>query len=75
MGKSQQFNVDIKFNSEPVYDDNDKYTDTKIKIYRDKANTNFQDKIVSKEMFVINNVRFCYYNKQKVLSSNTFGRM
>ena len=26
-------------------------------------------------MFVINNARFCYQSKQKVLSSNTFGRI
>ena len=41
--------MDIKSNSEPVYGDNDKYIKTKIKIYKDKANTNFQDKKVPKE--------------------------
>ena len=34
----------IKFDSEPVYGDNDKYIMTKIKLYGDKINTNFQGK-------------------------------
>ena len=41
--------MDLKFYSEPVYGDNDKYIKTKIKIYRDKVNTNFQGKKVPKE--------------------------
>ena len=41
--------MDIKFDSEPVYGDNDKYIKTKIKIYRDKVNTNFQGKKEPKE--------------------------
>ena len=36
--------MDIKFDSEPVYGDNEKYIKTKIKIYKDKVNTNFQGK-------------------------------
>ena len=28
--------LSIKFNSEPIYGDNDKYTNTKIKLHRDK---------------------------------------
>ena len=39
----------IKFGSEPVYGDNDKYIKTKIKLYGDKANTNFQDKKVQQQ--------------------------
>ena len=35
--------LDIKFDSEPLYDDNDKYIKTKIKLYGGKINTNFQD--------------------------------
>ena len=27
------------------------------------------------QMFINNNARFCYRSKEKVLSSNTFGRM
>ena len=34
----------IKFDSEPVYGDNDKYIKTKIKIYDGNVNTNFQNK-------------------------------
>ena len=41
--------MDIKFDSEPVYCDNDKYIKTLIKIYRDKVNANFQGKKVPKE--------------------------
>ena len=32
--------LSIKFDSEPVYSDNDKYRKTKIKLYGDKVNTN-----------------------------------
>ena len=39
----------IKFNSEPVYGDNDKYIKTKIKIYGGSVNTNFQGKGIPKE--------------------------
>ena len=34
--------MNIKFDSEPVYGDNDKYIKAKIKSYGDKVNTNFQ---------------------------------
>ena len=33
--------LNTKFDSEPVYCDNDKYIKTKIKIYEDKVNANF----------------------------------
>ena len=39
----------IEFDSEPVYGDNDKYIKTKLKLYRDKINTNFQGKKIPKE--------------------------
>ena len=39
----------IKFDSEPVYGDNNKYIKTKIKIYDGNANTNFQGKKVRQE--------------------------
>ena len=32
--------INIKFDSKPVYGDNDKYIKTKIKIYEDRVNTN-----------------------------------
>ena len=34
--------LDIKFDSQPVYGDGDKYIKTKIKMYGDRVNTNFQ---------------------------------
>ena len=39
----------IKFNSEPVYGDNDQYIKTKIKIYTGNVITNFQGKKMTKE--------------------------
>ena len=59
-----------KFDSKPVYGNNDKYIKTKIKIYGGSVNTNFQDKIMPKEkapcvfvfkkqVFINNNARFC----------------
>ena len=39
----------IKFDSEPVHSDNDKYIKTKIKIYGGGVNTNFQGKGEPKE--------------------------
>ena len=39
----------IKFNSEPVYGDNDQYIKTKIKIYAGNVITNFQGKKMIKE--------------------------
>ena len=41
--------MNIEFDSEPVYVDNDKYIKTKIKMYEDRVNTNFQGKKVPKE--------------------------
>ena len=41
--------MNVEFNGEPVYDDNDKYIEAKIKSYGDKVNTNFQGKRIPKE--------------------------
>ena len=41
--------MNIEFDSEPVYGRNDKYIKTKIKMYKDRVNTNFQGKKVPKE--------------------------
>ena len=41
--------LNVKFDSKPVYDDNDKYIKTKIQIYEDKENTRFQGKKLPKE--------------------------
>ena len=39
----------MKFDSELIYGDNDKYIKTKVKLYGDKVNTNFQGKNVLKQ--------------------------
>ena len=69
----------IEFDSGPVYADYDKYIKTKVKIYDGGMNRNFQSKKVSRkstlQVFINNNARFCYQSKEKVLSSNTLGRM
>ena len=39
----------INFESKPVYDDNDKYIKTKIKIYADSMVTNFHNKKILKD--------------------------
>ena len=41
--------MNIKFDSEPVYGDNGKYIKTKINLYGDKINTNFQGKKYQKK--------------------------
>ena len=41
--------MNIEFDSEPVYSDNDKYIMRKTKMYEDRVNTNFQGKKVPKE--------------------------
>ena len=41
--------LNIKFDSEPIYGDNDKYIKTKIKMYEDGVNRNFQCKEAPKE--------------------------
>ena len=43
-----------ELDSEPVYGDNDKYINTKIKLYGDKVNTNFQGKKSQKKMHYTN---------------------
>ena len=41
--------MNIEFVSESVYGDGNKYIKTKIKMYEDKVNANFQSKKVPKE--------------------------
>ena len=45
--------LNVKFDSEPVYGDNDKYIKTKIKIYDGNGNTNFQGKKNTKRNYII----------------------
>ena len=42
--------MNIEFDSEPVYGDNDKYIKTKVKSYGDKLNTKFKGKKITKKM-------------------------
>ena len=42
--------MNIKLDSECIYGDNDKYIKTKIKMYEDRVNTNFQGKKYQKKM-------------------------
>ena len=41
--------MNIEFDSDPVYGDNDRYIKTKIENYEDRVNTSFQGKKVPKE--------------------------
>ena len=41
--------MNIEFDSEPVYENIDRYIKTKIKMYENKVNTNFQGKEVPME--------------------------
>ena len=47
----------IKFDREPVYGDTDFYIKTKVKMYGNRVNTNFQGKEIPK-VFIIDYVRF-----------------
>ena len=44
--------LNIEFDSEPVYGNADKYNKTKIKLYGDRVNTNFEGKKVPKKCFI-----------------------
>ena len=57
----------MEFDSKPVYGNNDKYIKTKIKIH---AGSMIKNRL-SKKMPKDGSDRFCYQNKEKVLSSNT----
>ena len=46
--------MNIEYDSKPVYGDEDKYIKTKIKMYRDRVNTNLQSKKCLKKMLHIN---------------------
>ena len=41
--------LNVKFESKPIYGEDDKYIKAKIKSYQDKVNTNFQGKTTPKE--------------------------
>ena len=72
-----------EFDSEPVYGENDKYIKTNLKIYAGTMITNFLSKKMRKEkapckclsIIMLDSVKEKRKSKEKVLSSNTFGRM
>ena len=72
--------MNIEFDSEPVYSDNDKYAKAKIKSYENKINTNFQRKKIPKDnvsykclsLIILDSV---IRVNERALSSNTIGRM
>ena len=64
----------MEFDCEPVYGDNDKYIKTQIKLCASSMITNVQRKSTM-QVFINKNARFCYQSKEKVLSSDIFGRM
>ena len=69
----------IEFDSKTVYGEDDKYIKTKIKTYGGRVITNFPRKKMPKEKAPCKCLSIimldCYQSKEKVLSSNTFGRM
>ena len=69
----------IKFDSEPVYGDNDEYIKAKTKIYGGSVNTNFQSKKMPKEKAPCKCLSIIMLDSvikaKKVLSSNSFERM
>ena len=80
MKKGKNLLLNIKFDSEHFYGDNDKQIKTKIKIYAGSMITNFQGQKNTRrkstmQVLINNNPRFCYQSKEKVLSSNIFGRI
>ena len=79
MKKGKNLLLNIKFDSEHFYGDNDKQIKTKIKIYAGSM-TDFQGQKNTRrkstmQVLINNNPRFCYQSKEKVLSSNIFGRI
>ena len=68
--------MNIEFDCELVYGDIDKYLKTKIKMYEDKVNTNFQGKNLPEENASYDCLSLITLDSViKVLSSNTFGRV
>ena len=66
-----------EFDSDSVYGNNHKYIKTKIKLYGDKVNTNFQDEKVPKENASYKCLSLIMYGylKIKTVSTNKFGRV
>ena len=67
--------MNIKFDNEPVYGDNDKYIKTRIKIYDGKVSTNFYNKKIPKENASLIMLDSVIKANKKKLSPNPFGRV
>ena len=72
--------LNIEFDSDPVYGDNDKYIKTKMKMYDDRVNTNSQGKKVPKENASYKCLSLIMLDSairvnKKLLSTNTSGRV
>ena len=67
--------MNIEFDSEPVYGDNDKYIKTNINSYGDKINTYFQGKKVPKENASYKCLSLVMLDSVIVLLKNTSGRV
>ena len=65
--------MNIEFDSEPVYGDNDKYINTKTKMYEDRVNTNFQGKKVPNENASYKWLSLIMLDSVITTSTNTFG--
>ena len=59
--------MNIEFDDDPVYGENDKYIKTKIKLYVENKYKFSRQKNAKRrciiQVFVIDNVRFCYLSK------------
>ena len=72
--------MNIKFDTEPLYGDNDKYMKTKIKIYDINVNKHFHVKKIPKEKTSCKCLSLIMLDsvvkvKKKFCTQNTFGRM
>ena len=70
--------LNIEFDSELVYGDGDKYIKTKLKIYVDRVNANFQGKKVPKKNASYKRLSLIMLDsviRVRVLPTNTFGRV
>ena len=80
MWKGAEKLLRIEFDSEPVCGDNGKYIKNKNKNTQQQHDYEFSEQKNAKrkstmQVLINNNATFFYQSKEKVLSSNTFGRM
>ena len=68
MGKISNL-INIEFDSEPAYGDGDQYIKTKIKMYEDRVNSDFQGKKVPEENASYIMLEYIIYNIYIMLDS------